>query len=132
MHADGAERIARIAAQSGVPRLVHVSHLNASASSKSKFYQTKAEGEERVKAAFDGATIIRPGPLYGYEDKLLNNMASTLHRVQYNSRDLFNDRVPLSSLANLVEAERCQDKDPPRACMYTFHPAISMKVLIGP
>ncbi|KAK7469118.1 Protein-lysine N-methyltransferase efm5 [Stygiomarasmius scandens] len=75
VHADGAERIARIAAQSGVPRLVHVSHLNASASSKSKFYQTKAEGEERVKAAFDGATIIRPGPLYGYEDKLLNNMA---------------------------------------------------------
>ena len=72
---DGAERIAKIAAQSGVPRLVHVSHLNASATSPSKFYQTKAEGEARVSASFSGATIIRPGPLYGYEDKLLNNMA---------------------------------------------------------
>ncbi|KIK69637.1 hypothetical protein GYMLUDRAFT_992204 [Collybiopsis luxurians FD-317 M1] len=72
---DGAERIAQIAAQSGVPRLVHVSHLNASATSPSKLYQTKAEGEARVNAAFKGATIIRPGPLYGYEDKLLNNMA---------------------------------------------------------
>ena len=76
MQADGAERIAKIAAQSGVPRLVHVSHLNASVTSPSKLYQTKAEGEARVNAAFRGATIIRPGPLYGYEDKLLNNMAS--------------------------------------------------------
>ncbi|KAJ3844080.1 39kDa subunit of Ndufa9, NADH ubiquinone oxidoreductase [Lentinula raphanica] len=73
---DGAERIARVTAQSGVPRFVHVSHLNASPISLSKLYQTKAEGEERVKAAFKGATIIRPGPLYGYEDKLLNNIAS--------------------------------------------------------
>ncbi|GAW10409.1 39kDa subunit of Ndufa9, NADH ubiquinone oxidoreductase [Lentinula edodes] len=72
---DGAERIAKIAAQSGVPRFVHVSHLNASATSPSKLYQTKAEGEERVNTAFKGATIIRPGPLYGYEDKLLNNLA---------------------------------------------------------
>ncbi|KAJ4001707.1 39kDa subunit of Ndufa9, NADH ubiquinone oxidoreductase [Lentinula boryana] len=72
---DGAERIARVTAQSGVPRFVHVSHLNASVTSLSKLYQTKAEGEERVKAVFKEATIIRPGPLYGYEDKLLNNIA---------------------------------------------------------
>lgn len=75
VHVDGAERIANIAAQSGVSRLVHVSHLNASAESPSKFYQTKAEGEERVKAAFPTATIVRPGTLFGYEDKLLTNMA---------------------------------------------------------
>ena len=78
VHVAGAERIASIAAQSGVSRLVHVSHLNASATSKSKFYQTKAEGEERVKAAFPSATIIRPGTMFGYEDKLLNNMAGSL------------------------------------------------------
>ncbi|KAG6917472.1 hypothetical protein DXG01_002449 [Tephrocybe rancida] len=75
VHVDGAERIANIAAQSGVSRFVHVSHLNASAKSESKFYQTKAEGEERVKAAFPTATIVRPGTLFGYEDKLLTNMA---------------------------------------------------------
>lgn len=76
VHVAGAERIASIAAQSGVSRLVHVSHLNASATSPSKFYQTKAEGEERVKAAFPDATIVRPGTLFGYEDKLLTNIAS--------------------------------------------------------
>lgn len=74
----GAERIASIAAQSGVSRLVHVSHLNAAATSNSKFYQTKAEGEERVKAAFPSATIVRPGTMFGHEDKLLTNMAGSL------------------------------------------------------
>ncbi|KAG6831010.1 hypothetical protein H0H87_006583 [Tephrocybe sp. NHM501043] len=75
VHVDGAERIANVAAQCGVSRLVHVSHLNANAKSESKFYRTKAEGEERVKAAFPSATIVRPGTLFGYEDKLLTNMA---------------------------------------------------------
>lgn len=75
IHVAGAERIAKVAAASGVSRLVHVSHLNASLDSDSNFYRTKAEGEEKVKAAFPKATIIRPGPMFGYEDRLLNNMA---------------------------------------------------------
>ncbi|KAJ7254356.1 NADH dehydrogenase [Mycena haematopus] len=75
VHVAGAEKIAAVSAQCGVPRLVHVSHLNASATSPSMFYQTKALGEERVKAAFPTATIVRPGAMYGFEDKLLNNIA---------------------------------------------------------
>lgn len=55
---------------------MHVSHLNAAPDSKSAFYRAKFEGEERVKEAFPEATIIRPSIMYGYEDKLLNNMAS--------------------------------------------------------
>lgn len=76
VHVEGAERIAKVAAQSGVSRLVHVSHLNASATSSSTFYKSKAEGDERVRAAFPGATIVRPATMYGYEDRFLNNMAS--------------------------------------------------------
>ncbi|KAF8443078.1 39kDa subunit of Ndufa9, NADH ubiquinone oxidoreductase [Boletus edulis BED1] len=75
VHVAGAERIAKVAADSGVERFVHVSHLNASSDSPSAFYRTKFEGEERVKDVFPGATIVRPGAMYGYEDKLLNNMA---------------------------------------------------------
>lgn len=86
VHADGAERIARITAQTGVPRFVHLSHLNASRDSPSKFYQSKAEGEERVKAAFEGATIVRPSTMFGAEDKLLNNMASTYYFSSSYSR----------------------------------------------
>ena len=78
VHVSGAERIASIAAQCGVSRLVHVSHLNASHESTSKFYRSKAEGEDRVKAAFPDATIVKPASMYGYEDKLLTNIAGAL------------------------------------------------------
>ena len=71
----GPERIARLAAENGVASLIHLSHLNASKDSASKFYRTKAEGEEKVKAAFPTATILRPSTYFGYEDKLLNNIA---------------------------------------------------------
>jgi len=75
VHVTGAKSIASIAARNGIPKLVHVSHLNASQDSQSKFYQTKAEGELAVKEAFPDATIIRPAFMYGPEDRLLNNMA---------------------------------------------------------
>ena len=72
----GASMIARLALELGVPRLVHVSHLNASPDSSSAFYRTKYEGEQRVVQEFGNASIVRPAIMYGYEDKLLNNMAS--------------------------------------------------------
>jgi len=75
VNAGGAEKIAKIAAESGVSQFYQLSHLNASASSPSEFYRAKAEGEELVKAAFPTATILRPATMFGYEDKLLNNMA---------------------------------------------------------
>jgi uncharacterized protein YbjT (DUF2867 family) len=74
VHAKGAGRIAKVSASVGVPRLVHVSHLNASPSSTSQFYRTKASGETAVREAFPAATIVRPGPMYGHEDKFLTNM----------------------------------------------------------
>jgi len=49
--------------------------LNASPTSPSKFYRTKSEGEERVLKVFPSATIVRPAAMFGYEDKLLNNIA---------------------------------------------------------
>jgi NADH dehydrogenase (ubiquinone) 1 alpha subcomplex subunit 9 len=50
--------------------------LNASADSSSRFYATKAAGEEAVRSEFPEATIVRPGAFFGYEDRFLNNMAS--------------------------------------------------------
>ena len=76
MNADGAELVAKVAADVGVPRLFHISHLNASTESSSKFYQSKAKGEEKVRAAYPEATIVRPATMYGYEDRLLNHIAS--------------------------------------------------------
>ncbi|KAJ2913922.1 hypothetical protein MD484_g6504, partial [Candolleomyces efflorescens] len=75
VHVAGPERIARIAAENGVSRFIQVSHLNADVNSPSKFYATKAEGENRVREIFPDATFIRPSSMYGYEDKFLTNMA---------------------------------------------------------
>ncbi|KAF8194247.1 NADH dehydrogenase [Pholiota molesta] len=74
-NAVSAGRIAKIAAECGVSQFIQVSHLDASKTSASRFYQAKAEGEELVKEAFPTATIVRPGPMFGYEDKLLTNIA---------------------------------------------------------
>jgi NADH dehydrogenase (ubiquinone) 1 alpha subcomplex subunit 9 len=70
-----AERIAKVCADVGVPRLIHVSHLNASPDSTSAFYRSKYAGERAVRDAFPEATIVRPAGLYGPEDWLLNAMA---------------------------------------------------------
>jgi nucleoside-diphosphate-sugar epimerase len=113
VHAKGAARIARVAAQAGVSRLVHVSHLNASHDSKSKFLRSKAEGEELVREAFPNATIIRPGSMFGSEDKLLTNMACMF---------CFCNLVPpltCHSLANVVAVERWGDQD--ASCPCTWH-----------
>ncbi|CAD6573292.1 MAG: hypothetical protein TREMPRED_000769 [Tremellales sp. Tagirdzhanova-0007] len=67
--------IASVAAESNTPRLVHVSHLNASPTSSSEFYRSKYQGERAVRDAFPEATIVRPAPLFGAEDWLLNAMA---------------------------------------------------------
>ncbi|KAH9936647.1 uncharacterized protein B0H18DRAFT_974853 [Fomitopsis serialis] len=61
--------------QAGVPRFVHVSHLNAAHDSPSAFYKSKARGDDLVREAFPDATIVRPAIMFGYEDRLLNNMA---------------------------------------------------------
>ena len=77
---EGAARIAHIAKSTGVPRLVHVSHLNASLESPSTFYATKAKGEIAVLEAFPDAVVVRPGPMFGHEDRLLRSMAG---KVRY-------------------------------------------------
>ncbi|KAF6757463.1 NADH dehydrogenase [Ephemerocybe angulata] len=64
VHIRGPERIARIAREEGVATFIQMSHLNAD-----------AEGEARVKEIFPNATFVRPSTMFGYEDKLLNNMA---------------------------------------------------------
>jgi len=70
-----AEKIARVSAELGVERLIHVSALGAEASNPSKFLQTKAAGEAAVKAAFPSATIVQPAAMAGTEDRLLAEFA---------------------------------------------------------
>jgi NADH dehydrogenase len=76
LHAEAAERIAKAAAARGVGRLLHVSALGANAKSASLYARTKADGEQRVRAAFPGATIFRPSVVFGPEDDFFNRFAA--------------------------------------------------------
>ncbi len=75
VHAEGAGRIARLAASSVATRLVHISAIGAAAQSVSDYARSKAEGEAAVRAAFPQATILRPSIVFGPEDAFFNRFA---------------------------------------------------------
>jgi uncharacterized protein YbjT (DUF2867 family) len=76
VQAEGAGRVARIAAEVGVGTLVHLSAIGADAASKSRYAQTKAAGEAAVLAAFPTAMILRPSIIFGTEDGFFNRFAA--------------------------------------------------------
>jgi NADH dehydrogenase len=75
IHGEGAGRVARLAAAAGVERLVHVSAIGADPASPSHYGTTKAAGEQEVRSAFPGATILRPSIVFGPEDRFFNRFA---------------------------------------------------------
>ncbi len=71
----GAERIARIAAELGVGRMVHISAIGADAESASEYGRTKAAGEEGILQHRPDAVILRPSVVFGPEDQFFNRFA---------------------------------------------------------
>lgn len=76
VQAEGAGRIARLAAAEGVGALVHVSAIGADAGADSDYARTKGAGEAAVRAAFPAAVILRPSVIFGTEDHFFNRFAS--------------------------------------------------------
>ncbi|MCE8513825.1 complex I NDUFA9 subunit family protein [Ruegeria pomeroyi] len=75
VQAEGAERIARIAAEQGITRMVHVSAIGADADSDSDYSRTKALGETGVLRHMPDAMILRPSVIFGSEDQFFNRFA---------------------------------------------------------
>jgi len=75
VHVDGAERIARIAADQGITSMVHLSAIGADASAPSTYGQTKAAGEAAVLQHMPDAMILRPSVVFGTEDNFFNRFA---------------------------------------------------------
>lgn len=75
VQAEGAERIARLAAQQGVARMVHISAIGADAGSDSAYSRTKALGEAGVLKHIPDAVILRPSVMFGAEDNFFNRFA---------------------------------------------------------
>ncbi len=75
VQADGAERIARLAASNDVDRMVHISAIGADLDSDSEYARTKAQGEANVLQHMPGAVILRPSIIFGTEDQFFNRFA---------------------------------------------------------
>ena len=80
IHEQGAERIARIAAQEGVARMVHLSAIGANPQATSLYAASKGRGENAILAHMPGAVILRPSVIFGTEDKLFNRFATMARR----------------------------------------------------
>jgi len=74
VHVDGAARLARLAHEHHVARLVHISGLGADPASHSRYVAARGQGEAAVRGAFPQATILRPSVLFGPHDAFLRNL----------------------------------------------------------
>ncbi len=83
IHTDGASRVARASAAAGVKRLVQISALGADAHSDSRYSASKALGEQAVRAAFPGATVLRPSIVFGPEDNFFNRFAGMTRMLPF-------------------------------------------------
>ncbi|MGB1236354.1 MAG: complex I NDUFA9 subunit family protein [Planktomarina sp.] len=72
---EGAERVARLAAENGVGKMVHISAIGADQDAASEYSQTKALGEEGVLQHMPNAVILRPSIVFGNEDEFFNRFA---------------------------------------------------------
>jgi NADH dehydrogenase (ubiquinone) 1 alpha subcomplex subunit 9 len=84
VHVAGTERIVEAVAKYDIDRFVQVSSHSASLDSPSEFYRTKAQGEQVARSIFPETTIVRPAPMFGYEDRLLHRLASPSNVVTSN------------------------------------------------
>jgi uncharacterized protein YbjT (DUF2867 family) len=75
VHVRGAETVAREASAAGITRLVLVSGIGADPDSSSPYIRARGRGELMVRQTFPGATIVRPGAMFGPGDALFSTLA---------------------------------------------------------
>jgi uncharacterized protein YbjT (DUF2867 family) len=75
VHVRGAETVAREASAAGITRLVLVSGIGADPDSSSPYIRARGRGELMIRQTFPGATIVRPGAMFGPGDALFSTLA---------------------------------------------------------
>jgi uncharacterized protein YbjT (DUF2867 family) len=81
VHVEAAARIARLAREAGVERLVHVSGIGADPASSFDYIRARGEGEIIVQKAFPGATVVRPSVMFASDDHFLTTLARLLRTL---------------------------------------------------
>ena len=78
VHVEAAARVAGLAGQSGVARIAHLSGIGSDPRSTSSYIRCCGEGEEAVRQAFPGATMIRPAVMFGPGDAFVTPLLKML------------------------------------------------------
>jgi len=84
VHVEGTHRIAQAVAKYDVDRFIHVSSHSVHPDSPSEFYKTKYYGEQIARDIFPETTIVRPAPMFGFEDRLLHRLAGATNILTAN------------------------------------------------
>lgn len=85
VHVEGTRRIAEATAKYDVDRYIHVSSHSVHPNSPSEFFRTKYQGEQVAREIFPEATIVRPAPMFGTEDRLLQRLAYYNNHITSNN-----------------------------------------------
>ena len=78
VHVTAAARVARLARESGVERLIHVSGIGSDPASSAPYIAAHGRGEIAVQQAFPGAILIRPAVMFGPDDAFLTTVVRLL------------------------------------------------------
>ncbi len=81
IHGQGARNVARLAGNAGVERLIHISGVGADPESDSPYVRARGIGEDLVKGAFEGVTILWPSAIFGPGDSFFNTLAIMARRT---------------------------------------------------
>ncbi|GIW32250.1 MAG: NADH(P)-binding protein [Meiothermus sp.] len=77
-HVDGVRHSLAAAKAAGIARFVHMSALGTARGTGSRYYETKAEGEELVQTSRLDWTILRPSLIFGQGDEFFGGILKGL------------------------------------------------------
>ena len=76
IHAQFPNLLSELCNELGVKKLVHVSALGVKEGHPSQYMQSKLQGEKNIQDTFKQSVILRPGIMFGPEDKFFNIFAT--------------------------------------------------------
>ena len=76
IHAQFPNLLSELCNELGIKKLVHVSALGVKEGHPSQYMQSKLQGEKNIQGTFKQSVILRPGIMFGPEDKFFNTFAT--------------------------------------------------------
>ena len=120
IHVDGARNVAEAAKAAGAEAMVQISAIGADTASPSAYGRSKGAGEAAVRAAFPGATIIRPSIVFGPEDQFVNRFAGLAQRLPMLPIVRGNARFQPAFAGDVAQAVAAAALDPARHGGHTY------------